>query len=57
MRKYAILVLVALLNLLVNLTMAGDAWHRAEIILESDDQIDNQVSKKLKRLMIYTQMF
>ena len=48
MRKYAILVLVALLNLLVNLTLAGDAWHRAEIILESDDQIDNQVSANIK---------
>ena len=44
MRKYAILVLVALVSLLVSLALGGDAWNRAEIILESDEQIDNQVS-------------
>ena len=43
MRKFGIL-LVAILSLLLSLAVGNDTWDRAEIVLESDDQITDQVS-------------
>lgn len=43
MRNFGIL-LVAILSLLLSLAVGNDTWDRAEIVLESDDQITDQVS-------------
>ena len=46
MRNFGIL-LVAILSLLLSLAVGNDTWDRAEIVLESDDQITDQVSNQL----------
>ena len=43
MRKFGLL-LIAILSLLLSLAVGSDTWDRAEIVLESDDQITDQVS-------------
>ena len=43
MRKFGLL-LVAILSMLLSLAVGSDTWDRAEIVLESDDQITDQVS-------------
>ena len=46
MRNFGIL-LVAILSLLLSLAAGNDTWDRAEIVLESDDQITDQVSIRM----------
>ena len=44
MRKLGLLFLLTILSLLLILASGNETWDRAEIVLESDDQITDQVS-------------